>query len=81
MKLIVLSAFVFLCNLAEAQVELITQTRQSGASTWISYSPSGNFIASASTNDHSIRVWDTRSGKIIGNLYGQIGRASCRERV
>ncbi|HRE75831.1 MAG TPA: caspase family protein [Flavobacteriales bacterium] len=70
MKLIVLSAFVFLCNLAEAQVELITQTRQSGASTWISYSPSGNFIASASTNDHSIRVWDTRSGKIIGNLYG-----------
>lgn len=54
----------------QAQVDLITQSRMNGAITKIEYSPQGNYIASVNEGDNAIRVWDVRSGKIIGSLFG-----------
>jgi WD40 repeat protein len=65
-----LLAFLFAFQFGYAQVELITQTRQRGAITWITYSPQGNYVASANGGDNNIRIWDVRSGKNIGALTG-----------
>jgi len=50
------------------QIEVITQEQSKGIINHLTYSPDGSLLASGSENDPIIKIWDTKSGKIIGKL-------------
>jgi len=43
---------------------------------WLCFSPDGLLLASAS-NDHSVRLWDAKTGRLIHAFMGHTGRVSC----
>lgn len=55
------------------EIEVITQEKIQGIINIIVYSPNGSLIASGSEKENSIKVWDVKSGKIIGKLEGHEG--------
>lgn len=58
---------------AQKEVQLITQEKDLGIITGISYSPNGKILASQSDKDNAIKVWDVQSGRLIGALKGHSG--------
>jgi WD40 repeat protein len=52
------------------QPELITQERNLGIITHITFSPNGRYIASANEINYHIKIWDVQSTKLIGTLIG-----------
>ena len=46
----------------------------------LAFSPDGSRLAAAA-GDKTVKIWDPQSGELKQTLAGQIGRASCRERV
>lgn len=49
-------------------IEVVTQERSKGIINQLKYSQDGTLLASGSKDDHSVKVWDIKSGKIIGTL-------------
>jgi WD40 repeat protein len=49
-------------------IDVITQEQSKGAINKLTYSPNGKLIASGSESDAVIKIWDIKSGKIIGKL-------------
>jgi WD40 repeat protein len=71
MKILLLIPFLFILSSgAGQQPELITQEKNLGIITHITYSPNGRYIASANEKDYLIKVWDVQSTKLIGTLIG-----------
>ena len=52
------------------EAELITQQKDLGTITLIDYSSDGKLIVSGSAKDHLVKVWDVKSGKVLGVLTG-----------
>jgi len=66
---IILILLSFISTLSFAQtVEVITQERSKGVINQLVYNPDGTLIVSTSENDPIVKVWDIRTGKIIGKL-------------
>lgn len=59
---------VFTSFLWSQSVEVITQEKSLGQIHQMQYSPDGTLLASASLEDPSVKIWDVKSGKIIGKL-------------
>lgn len=60
--------FISATTLFSQDIEVITQERSKGVINILTYSPDGSLIASGSENDPIIKIWDLKSGKIIGKL-------------
>ncbi len=58
--------FIFVSN--SQTVEVITQERSKGVINQLTYNPDGTLLASISENDPVVKIWDIRTGKIIGKL-------------
>lgn len=74
--------FCFLSSLftiTAQQPVLITQEKNLGTISHITYSPNGRYIASINEKDFLIKVWDIQSSKLIGTLVGH--SASIKEVV
>jgi len=54
--------------LLSQNIDVITQEQSKGVINILTYSPDGSLIASGSENDPIIKIWDLKSGKIIGKL-------------
>lgn len=55
----------------ERRSEVLTLTIEDGVTT-VAISPNGEYVAAGSL-DKSVRVWDVRSGNVIGRLDGSEG--------
>lgn len=53
--------------------ELVVQTGHSGRVNSVAFSPDGQLVASGS-DEHSIRLWDVRTGKLLRTLTGHADR-------
>jgi WD40 repeat protein len=66
---IIFTLLSFISTLSYGQiVEVITQERSKGVINQLVYNPDGTLIASTSENDPVVKVWDIKTGKIIGKL-------------
>lgn len=67
-----LGLFMLLTSISSLaqEIEVVTQERIQGIITFVTYSPDGSLIASGSAMENSVKVWDVKSGKIIGQLEG-----------
>ncbi len=72
-KLSALLVFTYCSTLWSQEIDVITQERIQGILTIITYSPDGTLIASGSAKETSVKVWDVKSGKIIGLLEAHEG--------
>ena len=72
-SIITIALVLFSNNSKSQEIEVITQEKILGIITILSYSPDGSLIASGSSKDNSIKIWDLNSGKIIGKLEGHEG--------
>ena len=84
MKITLTSTLLFcyllsLVTLTAQQPVLITQEKNLGTISHITYSPNGRYIASINEKDFLIKVWDVQSSKLIGTLVGH--SASIKEVV
>ena len=52
------------------EVTVITQEKNLGTISKITYSSDNRFIASANEGNYQIKIWDVTSGKLIGTLNG-----------
>lgn len=59
-----------LVTLTAQQPILITQEKNLGTITHITYSPDGRYIAYINEKDFLIKVWDVQSSKLIGTMVG-----------
>ena len=68
--LLLLSAFLFgiILNLNSQTIDVITQEHSKGVINHLIYSPNGKLLASGSEDDPIVKIWDIKSGKIIGKL-------------
>ena len=75
LKIKTLSLFfiLFIGSGFSQEIDVITQERIQGIITILTYSPYGSLIASGSAKENSIKIWDVKSGKIIGQLEGHEG--------
>ena len=68
-----LSIFIMSLYIAAVQasdtVQIVPQTGHAGSVNAVAYSPDGRRIVSGG-NDHTIRVWDAKSGKLLQRLEG-----------
>ena len=60
--------FGFLSSVKSQTIDVITQEHSKGVINHLVYSPNGKLLASGSEDDPIVKVWDIKSGKIIGKL-------------
>lgn len=65
----VLLVFIFMYGHAQ-DPELVTQEKSLGSITVLKYNNEGTLLASGTEGDNSIKVWDAKSGRIVGVLTG-----------
>jgi WD40 repeat protein len=71
MKTLILLPLLFsVLSVFAQQPEVITQEKNLGTITHITFSPNGRYIASANERDYLIKIWDVQSTKLIGTLIG-----------
>ena len=74
MKLFFLTFSILLSGVASLSqtkdITVITQQKTKGAIDVLAFSQDGELLASGGKGDHSIKVWDLNSGKVIGILRG-----------
>ena len=61
---------------AQSEVELVSQIGHTSGINAVIFSPDIKYIASASS-DHTIKIWERISGKIIHTLTGHLKEVSC----
>lgn len=60
--------FGFIFSLESQTIDVITQEHSKGVINHLTYSPDGTLLASGSEDDPIVKIWDIKSGKIIGKL-------------